>query len=616
MVKKLFIIIIWLFAIPQAFSQSWEGRVVDSKTRLPVPFASLRVKNTRIQAMANADGRIDLPKNIFLLQDSLMISCVGYLARTIPIRTLTDDPVIRLQPITYQLSPVSVTSKGNNDFPYQLFSNLCEKYRKYSSPEKSKGYFTFSSQYGLLPLEIVECYFSGNVSPCNGISLLKLKNGRIGAGLNSCYSLNVTDIITHFAPFSLSGNLNIPSSAGNFNYKRQKRLFDIQITGSSTENGIKKFILTFNARKDSTTLFSGLAWINRTENTIEKLEFNLKPKDFFYLEPLIKGDIIDSIDLSIDYYFDNTDLEHPRFSRVSLSFSLDYTSVHPPLTIRETSEGNLLLYDFNNPFPETFPAGLVEQQENDYQKIALLPYDSLFWGVHPVTPPSEKQTAFIDYFREHGTLLNFSKSLDSLSKIGYLRWRPDRDIAFTDLPKHVYEKPKLIVNGRPVIPTQYGEISYEPVCKILVNPVFIEDSLHLSTVTLFDKYDSHFYPVNPCHSVAFLNLTFDIFEMERREMVTRWYQSSHKMENSLTDFQLVYSQTMSQLNDTLKIFKSETDFGDDTKNMVKWYRLLSSKTGCKRTELIKKMLKEPMLNRRSSKEKSTVIVDNEKLEVE
>jgi hypothetical protein len=583
-----------LFIVGNAFAQrSFKGTIVDTKTKSPIPYASIKVKNKKIQIVANADGLFSLSSDLFFIQDTIIITCVGYIPKSVPVKTIVFKPVVKLDPLIYQLNAVDINSKGNLNYPYQLFYELCQKYRRYRVVDHAKGYFSFLSHYDELPLEIIEGYFNGDVTCGDGIARLSLKNGRIGLSPNNFYSLSTTDIFTHFSPFSLSGNLNIPSSAGNFSFHRLKRLYDLRIIRTSIEDGNKECILQFLARKDSATLFSGLAWINRSENTIEKLECFIKVNDFYYLKPAIKGDKTDSIVLSLLFTFDNSNKEHPVISRVSLNYSLLYTSLRSSNTIKITSEGNLLFYDYTNPFAGTFPAGLIEDQDNDYQKISCLPYDSVFWAFPGITPQSDMQKLFIDYFRTNGILVNFSKCLDSIAGSNYIRWNANSDVSFSDILNRRPSE-KMYLSSPGVIPSgkEFGMSPYYIICKILINPVIMGDSLHLSSVTLLNKTDSYYFLRHSFKAVTFINLTFDLYEQKRREIIAECNQINKNHKLTLDEFQLIYSKKLRQLKDTLQIFQSETLNGTSPEALVKWYKAISAKTGIDRSKLIQKLLDE------------------------
>ena len=54
------------------------GKVIDSKTSKPVPFATVRLKNSQFGVISNAEGDFRLLNNPGFQSDSLIVSCIGF----------------------------------------------------------------------------------------------------------------------------------------------------------------------------------------------------------------------------------------------------------------------------------------------------------------------------------------------------------------------------------------------------------------------------------------------------------------------------------------------------------------------------------------------------------
>jgi hypothetical protein len=147
--------------------------------------------------------------------------------------------------------------------------------------------------------------------------------------------------------------------------------------------------------------------------------------------------------------------------------------------------------------------------------------------------------------------------------------------------------PGVIPSGK-----EFGMSPYYIICKILINPVIMGDSLHLSSVTLLNKTDSYYFLRHSFKAVTFINLTFDLYEQKRREIIAECNQINKNHKLTLDEFQLIYSKKLRQLKDTLQIFQSETLNGTSPEALVKWYKAISAKTGIDRSKLIQKLLDE------------------------
>lgn len=68
-----------------------EGKIVDSQTTLPVPFASIKIKTRMMGVVSNGNGDFQIPGKYKDLADSLVISCIGYTTTTVSFRDLHES---------------------------------------------------------------------------------------------------------------------------------------------------------------------------------------------------------------------------------------------------------------------------------------------------------------------------------------------------------------------------------------------------------------------------------------------------------------------------------------------------------------------------------------------
>ncbi|TFG74411.1 MAG: carboxypeptidase-like regulatory domain-containing protein [Flavobacteriales bacterium] len=89
------------------------GRVLDAQTQEPVPFATVRVKGYALGVISNSDGGFQIPRKFKQLGGFLVISCMGYETREIPLDAFLPDQIaiIRLGPGVLQLSEAVVRAE-------------------------------------------------------------------------------------------------------------------------------------------------------------------------------------------------------------------------------------------------------------------------------------------------------------------------------------------------------------------------------------------------------------------------------------------------------------------------------------------------------------------------
>ena len=91
-----------------------EGKVINSNTLEPVPFATILLKNNQLGVYANADGDFKILRNPDFQSDSIIITCIGFIRYSVALRSLSDEAVntATLIPIVYSLGDVNIMASG------------------------------------------------------------------------------------------------------------------------------------------------------------------------------------------------------------------------------------------------------------------------------------------------------------------------------------------------------------------------------------------------------------------------------------------------------------------------------------------------------------------------
>ena len=107
-----------------------EGNIVDSKTRDPVIYADIIFLGTNKGTVANIDGGFTLKIPVKKTGDSLIISSIGYKSKIINVASLQKkDNIIKLIPVTIQLSEVSIRSSDARSILISAIKNIRDNYR-------------------------------------------------------------------------------------------------------------------------------------------------------------------------------------------------------------------------------------------------------------------------------------------------------------------------------------------------------------------------------------------------------------------------------------------------------------------------------------------------------
>jgi hypothetical protein len=147
-----------------AFAQSAAplvGTVVDARTQLPVPFATLAVPGRPGGTVSNIEGsfRLELPTGT----DSVRVQALGYAPLTLAVKALSAPLVVRLQPQTYTLQEVVVTALTPTVLLRQAVRNTTARL---ASPLGLQAYYreftTYNGQTAKFADALVDYYIEGN----------------------------------------------------------------------------------------------------------------------------------------------------------------------------------------------------------------------------------------------------------------------------------------------------------------------------------------------------------------------------------------------------------------------------------------------------------------------
>ena len=152
MKQPLFLICLFcLINSNQLFSQSTgfiNGRVINSKTQEPLPFAAIALKDNKLGVFSNIDGDFKIASNPKFQSDSLMISFIGYKKSIIPFNSLHENIVnkIFLVPVSLELNEIAVEAKRKKINPETIIRNAIENLSK-NYPVKPFNYVSYYRDY-------------------------------------------------------------------------------------------------------------------------------------------------------------------------------------------------------------------------------------------------------------------------------------------------------------------------------------------------------------------------------------------------------------------------------------------------------------------------------------
>lgn len=520
------------------------GIILDKKSKEPLPYGTILIKNSTNGAITNEDGTF---KVLTKPDDTLIISYISFERIEIPAYYFTKNNTYYLTPIENDLPTVEITA--NVDFMLDLLVSTRKKMRKMNSFE-SKSYFTLKSGFTDTPLELLECYYNVELN-ATGFDKLKLKNGRIGLSpMHDSWfvSLSSTEILSNYNILNRKYN-EFPANPLHFTKKNIKENYAYQVLVSA-----KDFLsIEFIPKNKNTHLFTTIITIDKgTEQIIEVslLKKDLKQHPF---KAINKKDNLSKLNLKLTYTYDISPVN--TLSKVSFNYSFNYFKNSKESLIE--TDGVFLFYDINKPFDLPYYS-TPENLDNDYQKIIGLPYNPIFWNANQTILPSEEYTFFKNFFNDNGILLNFDELKDNnpLLQTRVIPWSEKR--IFQYMLGDAYST-KLTPDLADLFSLNSISNGFNLDAQIYLDRDKVGGKTHYTSQTMVNTDKSYYYMDVNKNTTCFINLYFDQIEMTRRAMIKKLQQK----EWSKTQVDSIFYVTTSTLKRNLNSYLNKVRRGEN-----------------------------------------------------
>jgi hypothetical protein len=334
------------------------GKVIDSKTSEPVPFATVHLKNSQVGVISNAEGDFRILNNPGFQSDSLIVSCIGFHSLSLAFSKLKTSETnnLKLVPNIYSLNEVRVTARERRLSPEIIIARALRNIKKnnpaipFSYVSYYRDYQKDSSNYLNLHEAIIQTLDKGFGYPSdsNRYRLLAFKKNMdfLRKNITPYYNLPETDHsdmwfkrIPHAIVGDQYGNeffiLLAHDSFRNFN----KRTFSFVDT--LTQNFIKNhwfsnpmgiydgstllYKIEFTAkRKITEDNFQGSIFIQPDDYSIHKLEYS--------------GSYLDSLKKKKDIF--NIEIEYGHEPAISSKMCLKYISFSNSFIVQDSSDND------------------------------------------------------------------------------------------------------------------------------------------------------------------------------------------------------------------------------------------------------------------------------------
>jgi len=538
-----------------------EGIVKDNKTNATIPYAAIYNKSTGRGTLSNLDGYFKLSVNSY--SDTIVVRYIGYKSKWYYLKTNQSFYTIKLVENIEVLNEVSVMPK-DYDYLYDLIKK-CQK-KEHHEILNSRMYYELKSFVDEKQVELIECFYNGQINGFN-LSHLNLKIGRAALqdnnkqfflSVESSKAITALKLFDH-NPFFPINPLELPK-------RRIKKNFKLRFVKQyQTESNDSVYVIKYIPRDTVSAYFSGKIWINKTKSDILKITLNCIDCKRHPFIPLFLDDKIASVNLRITKSFEEID-GASYFNHIDFNYDIVYTGRKYINRLEKncTISSYAVLHAYNNKQSFFDPKFDYQQSISDYKKLNIVPYNEYFWDNHQelqvVDPENES------FFNDSKSITNrniFSPNeyfKNGILEYPFITWTGKR-ILFREFNEDKFNVPQTI---------SPGVKKYVLSAKIYLDVIQLQDSIQILTKTIFDPYESYYTMEMDRQAQCFVNMYFDLIEIERRRLAQRLEQSD-KTRKTISS---LYLDSQASVSKVSWQFFMAVDEGKNEKEMLKWNALI------------------------------------------
>lgn len=573
------VILFMLFTLISLTAQSQQqgkkiaGQLLTADSLTIIPYVSIKNLTLKQATISNEEGYFQLP--VSNENDSIVIATFEYETVRFKVENLNTFFLIYLEPKTKKLDAVTVRPQNQDPLIKLLLS---VKNTPQTTTQTAKSYFYLRTYQDTNQIELIEGYYNLTYKGYD-ITDINLKAGRLGlTAVNDRYFSSHNSVKAIVEMKLLQESDLFMFTPLTINRKKIGEQFHLQLQDRfADENGDSIAVIRYTPKFEDSENFSGTIWLNESQRTAMKIVMeceNCKKHPFKPIFPLT--DSIANINLRITKTFQ--DLRgRSTFEHVDLAYSLDYFSRKNTDHARNysiSSNAVLFVYDAKQPF--VLPYFDIDADLSDYLKINAFTYNPFFWNTKNEFTMNQQEIENQRYFSSPTTLTNsdFFKTFNNdtlrnsnlirkkgISESQFVHWSPDR-IVWRDLQK--------------------DSLSLNPTSAIIANRYNLEvqfyfdwnnyqDSVNVLTDVIFDPYKSYYHLPIDAYTTCFINMYFDLCEIQRRELQKKFNQLNKK--NVSAYFECFYAfQTIAEKE--RQRFLLEIDRGTNERNLLKWNRYI------------------------------------------
>jgi hypothetical protein len=542
------------------------GRVLDKATGRPIAYANVSNISLKEGTISNDDGFFKL--RIKSAQDSVMVSFIGYHNYHIPLQEGNLHYNVLLRENEQLLDEVVVKPEAS-DYLADLIEQLRKEKNKYSA--SSKVYYNLKTSFEEKQTELVEGFYNGRITGYD-LSGLTLKNSRIAAqsldGL-SFQSTDATRAILALQLFEKDGSA--PIQPLQLSRRRLRKAYYLYLDKKfKNEQSDSVYVISCIPKDTSGAYFKAKIFLNVSRNLLEKIDFKCNHAKAYPFRPFACDSFL-NVNLDITKSF--TDINrHQVFNYLNFSYQITYKQIddYRLNTMFKDSVRNVatkaVVYCYN--YNDTFFTPLFNFTPalyQDYVQASALPYNRYFWEHNHELKTNDERKENDSFFYSDKAMTG-KYSPNEREEFHYGLWQADKRVIY-----RLRVDDKKASQPRPVPLSQQYHISVQ----LFLDINRFRDTTQVVTAAVFDPIRTYYYLPLDTPAYCFMNIYFDLVEIERRKLEKKIYQS----DRSIATIQRLYDESNDRVQELGKKYFPEVQHGTMEKGMKKWNDIIYQNLG-------------------------------------
>ena len=528
--------------------------IVDSILGETIPFATIYNSSQQTGTLSDFNGAFILDQ--VQPNDTITFSFIGYEKAVLLANPTTSYDTIYLNPETQLIDEVIVFA--NNPFLYELLAKA--RKTQQNQEERSKAYFELESFHADKQLELFQGYYNGSFVGYN-VAKLEMKNGRFALAPLSKRIFASTESSKALCMHNMmQANTFFPKSPFEFNKQKLIKHYKLSLHAKYINEAKRSvYLIQFEPRKEKEAYFSGMVWIDSLSNAILKTELTISNAQVHPFSAIWSTHTLDTVNLEITKSYSLEDSK-VRLNTVHFNYDLVYKSLQDSALDIST---RAVLYAYNYDEVFTLPFFAFPNTSNaDYRRIQLLPSDSLFW------------LCSNEFKLENNAAKNaFIQNEATINAHDLFRTDTIFEKNFFENPFVSWNGNRILLKGLSADSSNYydarGTIAkdrYHLKVQLFVDVNEVCDSVQVITKTIFDPYESFYHFETTKESQVFLNIYFDLMEIERRKLALAL--ESVKYDREL--IREVYQNAVKRADQISNVYFKEVQRGANKEALLKW----------------------------------------------